>query len=822
MKILKLTLAHYKRLALKDIKYLEMTMESIFQLILGTNGSGKSSVLAELTPLPAVPANFNKGGYKEIEIEHEGVHYRLTSSFKSGARHSFLIVSENKELNPGGTITVQKELVEKYFKITPQLHSIMIGTTNFTTMSPSKRSELITSLSDVDMTYALSVFGKVKTSLRDMQGVIKHLKGRLTAESARLNEISDITELDTEIAVLTQELNWLLSHSSTVSNQNPIKLHELTMEIQGFAQNLLKTVPIPPERQFGFKTPQELDTFIHELGIMIEVSTNTITELGKEHDDLSRLCAQLQTENGVNNLQGMADRANSIRNSLANIPTENHDWVDVDAIEYTRRAAEQCLIDLGTSCHTLAGIKEPECNTPKLYGELQWGVSELQGKITETNNKLSHVTHRIEGIKGIRDVKCPSCTTTFKPGIENLDSLIDEREHYKKESETFHVQLNDMEKRLLAGKTYLDARQHVFDIFKQFPVLTPFFQYLLNDFNIIQRPADIGHAVGKYIVVLDEVTERTVLTSELSDIEKSLKIVEGLDLSGGANLQQRLIEIDKKLNVAIQEKTKFTTQQTQWTAFRGDCQNIMGQVGLLRRKIMDLKGKTTERVDQIRNNLVEENLQVRQMKLSGLTRKQTEHNTLVGIVADLEKDHDGRTEDLETMKAISELLSPSDGLIAEQLLGFINCFVAQMNDIIKQCWTYDLIVKPCGNASGTLDYKFPVEVRTSDNVIGDVSDGSTAQKEIINFAFKLVVMMYSNLNEYPLYLDELGAGFDELHRVNAMSYVRMINDSGRHSQTFMISHYATNHGSFRNADVMVLDGDNIAVPQGHNRHVVIK
>lgn len=66
MKITQLVLSGYKRLLLNNTHYLKLDFESIYQLVLGTNGSGKSSVLYELSPLPAQSSHYVKGGINTL------------------------------------------------------------------------------------------------------------------------------------------------------------------------------------------------------------------------------------------------------------------------------------------------------------------------------------------------------------------------------------------------------------------------------------------------------------------------------------------------------------------------------------------------------------------------------------------------------------------------------------------------------------------------------------------------------------------------------------------------------------------------------------
>jgi ABC-type sulfate/molybdate transport systems ATPase subunit len=161
-------------------------------------------------------------------------------------------------------------------------------------------------------------------------------------------------------------------------------------------------------------------------------------------------------------------------------------------------------------------------------------------------------------------------------------------------------------------------------------------------------------------------------------------------------------------------------------------------------------------------------------------------------------------------------------LIAEQLTGFITCLVGQLNSIIGTLWTYDMAVQPCGMSSGELDYRFPLQIQSAEHVAPDVAKGSKAQQQVVNFAFQLTVMLYMEMTDYPLYLDEPGEGFDEQHRTNLIGFVKQLMDANHHSQLFLVSHYAATHGSLVNSEVLVLDSNNITVPGEFNKHVVMR
>ena len=135
MKIDKLVLKNYKRLMLSNIRHFEWSPKSSIMLLLGSNGSGKSSLMEELTPCPAHHTQFEKtGGLKEFHCTHGNHSYILISTYNGGSgSHSFIRDLE-EELNPGGTFAVQKELVAKIFGLDRGIHDILTGVTTFSSM----------------------------------------------------------------------------------------------------------------------------------------------------------------------------------------------------------------------------------------------------------------------------------------------------------------------------------------------------------------------------------------------------------------------------------------------------------------------------------------------------------------------------------------------------------------------------------------------------------------------------------------------------------------------------------------------------------------
>jgi DNA repair exonuclease SbcCD ATPase subunit len=226
-------------------------------------------------------------------------------------------------------------------------------------------------------------------------------------------------------------------------------------------------------------------------------------------------------------------------------------------------------------------------------------------------------------------------------------------------------------------------------------------------------------------------------------------------------------------------------------------------------------------VVEMRDDSIAEMTRAHQSRLAFLNGKLNEKKTIQALLEDMERFRNEVDVKHKANKLIADILSPKDGYIAEQMSGFISGFTEHMNAIIENVWTYQLEVLACGTDSGELNYRFPVRIAGEPNGPEDVGRTSRGQKEMINFSFVLLVMFYLRLTNYPLYLDELGATFDETHKVNVMNFIKDLVESKGFSQVFMISHYASSHGAFTQAEVMVMDSSNISVPVKHNQHVTM-
>lgn len=815
---------------LNNIETITITPQNVYQLILGTNGSGKSSILHELSPLPAHRSNYNPGGYKLIEIEHRGYHYILESNFKSSGTHTCIRkllnsdTGEWEDLNPGKTGAVQKEVVWQHFGLNSETHELMIGFTNFTDLDPNKRREWITKLSDVDFSYALGVYKKLRTLARDRKGAIKHTDTRIAGETNKLLAIGDLKELESTYQSLQNELTVLMTSRDTSC--------DLTLDYQAIMAR---------ELNYLQSTIKELSTqntiYLGGEGIHSKADLIALIESLKVSysEDLVKKSLTAQQLEDFNNLVGQ----------YKDIPTEDLDglFTELTTLKLERDSALANLVvwkslktdpvkaqsKLSRIAHSvIETLNRLPANPNRLYTKAKSEAStveltELRMRINKGSNILDNAVAKLEHLNSLKDTECPKCGHAWVPGISE-----GEHARLKATIATTKPKLEQLRTEEAVLVKYLEAAENYHNCFYQLkkltsesPELFEFWDSVLLTDTLLEQPKALVSELHTFVRDLETWVLITKLNTRIEYLEPlfdgSGSIAQVLNLKGRVGtltesleaLTSGLIELDSRIK-------NYESKLKQVLVLESKIESIFTRLDSLSEYYQ--KGITV-----IRETLLKDVIVKNQYKLAHLQTKHREKQTLEGILKDLVTDKTDLVESEKVLKILADELSPIDGLIAEQLKGFIESLIEHVNLVIAKVWTYELKVIPCGLTTGDLDYKFPLLVRHegSENLTPDISKGSEAQLEIVNLAFRMVIMGYLGFDDYPIYLDEFGRAFDEQHRLNGVNFIKQLGESGNYSQVFLISHYMAQFGSINQADVLVLDSSNISINQRHNEHVLI-
>lgn len=783
----------FKRLALSNIRQFSATFTDPFQVILGTNGSGKTSILRELHPLPADAADYTAGGYKEVTIDHDGSTYLIKSICKSTMKHEFW--RDGVQMNQGGTATVQRELVKRFFGLTPQLIELMNGGVLFQNMSAVKRRELFTELCPVDLSYAIGVFNRLKGSYRDTIGARKHVEARLAAETVKLMTPEEAELLDQQITVIQSELEILTANRDLQVKQEGLSdglLTELLNRLGGVSSGVVKiggAVEHPPmlNDAIGYR---------EQTRSRIEMTHALRNKALAEFGELEKALAEAMRVDGLSKERVEESLAKN-REKLLTLAVDTR-FVYPEQTKMAIEQTEEITLRLSELLSAMPDSTQIEMGFDRSAKELrQSQIESCKNAILQQEHYLGHVTRRLESIETAKQETCPSCSFKYIPGVsidepERLRLQRLEREaKIKDEEEKLKILLREDELQIQYDNTLHEIRSVV----RSYPLLKGLWNYFADRGFPSCPPRSLIPVIHQWKVGLLAAYERQMVEIDIRNQEDMLRRLKALDGSSAGMLSERSKTLQDDIERYTQDLVALEKELSQLRDLVASLEALSESDIRLRDHIKSIDQTVKQQVTALRNSAIERCIEGHHLQLGTLARRQNEQKVIAGVIGDLERSLENLKRHEKAYAVLLDELSPTEGLIAEQLSGFIACFTEKLNHILQRIWTYPLKVLPCGLSDGDLDYRFPLEVADEQNVAPDVSCGSEAQRDVIDFAFKLTVGLYLNHTDWPLYLDELGASFDETHRERILAFVREYVDLGKAPQCFYISHYVSTHAA---------------------------
>lgn len=812
----------YKRFLSKDIKTLTIDFKVALNLILGSNGSGKSSLMELLGGLPPDKKDFQKGGRVLWVAQYKGNQYSLTYKIGKAIDCEFLV--NGKEQNPGHTAKVQQELILEHLNYSKEIHSLLTGIEKFTDMSPTRRREWFTRLSTVDMTYAIKVFNRARTKARDCKGGLRVLDGRIAQIEGKLaaHDLSD--DSLKQIEKLTESINTMLRY---VNRDTPdvdtatIELEDLYGELSDTLIRAKKLSTSYHEFQGATETKDAterlivIDTTIANLQREIEVAN-------KEQFEILKLKEQI-----VSSFKEDPDALEE-RIKLLNVRIDDYVLSDEFIFEGD---VELMLQDTRSIADAFNGYIQTVPNdaypgddaesykalTERL-GVMRMDLHQHEKVISECQDILRHIDHTPEE-------ECPKCSHRFHRNW-TPQAIADIRTKLAtsiEQADIIKLRLNEGQVEVEIWETY---RTNVVQ-FREIKSSTPRLGELWNKIT----DAKLLDTTPTMAITLFNRWEMALLTHQ----DRHLDICE----------RDRIQSIWTEITAMRRHSDAISmdAREEELGVTIVNCENgiteLKREKEILKRHVMCLNEYTTAikhievlsaRIDGCKHKLFDaygnKNLNYaigeEQGKLAILRQHQSQYDSLTAIHKEQLESRESLVNEEKIWKLIVAGLSHESGLIAKQIKGHIGLFVAQMNQIVSKIWTYDLTVNTCSIASGDLDYRFPLTIPSKQRECKDVKYGSTGQRDVVNFAFRMVAMKYLGISGHPLFLDELGATFDSTHQDRLMRYLNLLLDTGSCSQMFVINHYMSFYGGLSNYECLVLDENNIVTPDVYNRHVTMK
>ena len=811
MHIIKVTLVDYIPFANSGKYSVVMSPKRDMVVIIGTNGSGKSSLLNELNPLPGIRASFGPEGYKSVEVEHLGNRYTLTSTLGKKQKHS-IIDQNGEELNPSGTLSVQKELVETIFNYTAKIHKILTGKVKFTTLPAVARRELLMSICPIDLDYGNALHARVVTATRDAAGAYGYIKNKVGGIEADLATIDVPAENVAKVQELRTRIEALAPYTKQAGETGPIlnKLSSLEERLATIAK-LWKSCDLLSLHKHSYTSRDAMVADRSKLATELEHVQARKDTLLQEQAKLMEIVGTSDTPLDVL-VANLADLQREY-DTLPKVDAGDIDTLRIPMLLKVIQGAITAHEDILTG-HELAGRTMSIASIDDAINEIDSlgaARSIVVGKVNRVKADLDHLTLEFNS-----SVVCPKCETRISMGMLDIPAQIESEKARLKCLETEEYSLSktieEMVPVIREGVSYKDL--------------------VSNLASLRSGHAEIWHGAPSTIECISNPTQ---ITTYLQSLAKRLSVI-----ATGEGIRRKISELDKSISIAKLVTPEATTRVDELEA---ELLDVMSTLANTKELAVDLD--SLQRVYDTMHAYSEESKVLmerieRGYKLlldvaisnDAIYATNDAHSQLGGLefgikrkeslevsLADSTKDSVGLKDKLDGLTKLLTSVSPVKGVIAEQMIGFLNSYTDSMNTILEDLWSYPMSINPISNREATLDYKFPLTLE--EGGCPDVADSSEGQRDVVDFAFVLVMRAYLGLEDYPMYLDEPGTAFDEHHRAVLFSYIKGLNDTNQCSQCFMVSHYATMHGGLSNTETIVLDKRNVTVPSVYNENTVI-
>lgn len=808
----------YKKLALRDIKQVKMTPIAKLQVILGTNGSGKTSLMEELSPLVSNHADYEPGGFKKITVNFKGHTYHCLSDF-SGPKNHYEIIKDGVEIYAGHSSTAYNAHIKNELKITPDIHAVRIGTKRFTDMSKEARREWFTQLSPEDYSYAIKYYKRLSETTRDITGSITRINKRLLQEKERIIDAETEKSYREEIENLSKIKAEMMQHwrpmevtvDQALGNVDVIdsKLIDLTNKFNESLKSFCNAK--------GYKSQDDIWSEISRVQSELAVVDSQINDIHEKIETNLKLINESMAVAGKDEASIKANIAELSREALAiKLRIPNEYWLKDPC------TAQSMMANVKNELFQYMESLTPDPDliyTPAAHKVNQEKLSEIEKAIRVLDDQQRKVSSKIEAYDHLAQAdhtECPKCNHRW---IKNYD--VHAHEKLKKEHVVLGEEILKLQKKYDELSEHLEHSSYQIQVMNQIAmiaksayILAPLWKDLTEDNFIRKDPKAAIEVVRRTEVDIANTVELCRVREELENLKIVLEKAISTNGISCQELRKENESLESKLHV-LQEKSYMLNMSL--TGYK-KAQKAMEFQERFLIESEDLLTKRSEWISkaEIANHHsavtavmmhLEEEIAQRERLLSQIDSQRRLINTLEQEVEELKSKE-------KLMKKAMSALSPSAGLIARGLTGFINHFIAQMNAVIEKVWLYPLSIRPIvitDDNGVDLDYKFSYYV--DDKPAGkDVSMASGAQKEIFNLAFMLVSMVHLGLEESEIFLDEFSIKMDFAHRREAMKMVMDLVSTSNFSQIFMISHYESSYGNLNDADITVLCPDNIQLP----------
>ncbi len=820
MHISNIELVRFKKLLVPNIRRFEAKIDSRLQVIIGSNGSGKTSILLELLPTAPTKTLFEVDGYKRLEVEHLNDIYELTYSPEDG--HRFKKNGDN--LNGSGIRNIQVELIKKHFKLDTDINLILQGSLPIVEMRPSQRQTTFISLNPMDISIFVDEKSRIRKLVNSSSSCLDMLYKRQEAIAIKLLPKEEFTKVCESVDRLNNEEKTLLIWMTKVSTAlesigtldgelKRLDIEELMCSAKRCARALYQLSDIDKSRaqETSFKLEQRIQDLKKDINTQSDAISTTVSKIDNTRAKLEKI-----KQNDHCN-----DTIVQLKKSLSEVtePDTRLTYVDKDELAAMRLA----VLDIERLLDSFMDLESCRLMSDEEYTELTGKCSTVSNQISTYVSELHHVEIRVDEVYGqIRDYRisdncskddCELYTTYYTQMEEKKKlhtSLIADKSSISKllsECRELYGSLNES----------LTEQTHMKKIVTSVENVLVGHPSLLNVVKLAQLTVSINNSIpafiGKMKSYLDSNNDyliRRSLLKELAELEAKEsgdKQAEDVSISFLTDALKLLLEQRTEM------KERYHKVQDEYTAIQIEQERTQLSIN----KLVELKGyqdqattylESSEKYEgkkyltRLYSSLADIMKKVRSELVSGNEFIQEQTSLLSRMDNEIVANINVIKGELTSYRAVEKSLLELSHMYTKT---FLNNLITSANGFIEEIINYPVVIQPITDENIT--FIFPVLINDSVKV-KDIGECSDAQKVIINLALNLALIVELELTDYPIFLDEMDRSLDPTVRENLYTLLINLLEQGVVSQMFIINHHIDFIDS-QFCDTIVLDATNL-------------
>ena len=844
MKFTSAYISGYIPLALSASHSLSVKYTKPIQIFIGTNGSGKTSFLMEHSPYPTPKTIYGPVGKKVLTFIHEGHDFHLASDY--GDKHkTHTFMRDGEELNLSGTSSVQKELVETHLGYSPLIESIITGTLEVTELTRNERKNLFMACMPIDMSYILSQHKKVATAIRDTNAQLKMLHKRqaeikdmliddaiVEARKVQYKKTNDELQEFLRLShILEQHIASLQEKLPTtpvvfdISDVDRIKDTYSKIEYKPWIQSSEKLSQLNTERTVVANEIKRLTDDNESIHKKLESYKKLLVDLSDLESSnleatLNKINKELQSLNlDPNFIPIPASSLESAMKFFTSFRDKMHDIIvagQEKVIPFTR--FDKCASKISRSMQHL--------------GMMECTLGQMKESIRQTYEQLDDYEKQKPPSNCVHAEECELSLNFIRHRGKLARKIKIDDAEYKKVEASYTRRMkayNKLKTWMTDMQPMMQSLQGLRELMKSYD--TAWLSNIIDRSKMTEHlrsnPMRLAQLVGEYIQKSNDYYQRTHLLAEKEKLISKLGLLVDKDRPSKKMIEDIVSELSE---VLVQNEAKLRSLGEVSEANFQTTASVKNYL-YVKDKIADI----SERLSKYERYVIVE---------KSIEYYQHIHKTVKDIISTisyelmvidkvlkeqlslrerLEKEIGGLIVQLETqLKALipcEEAWSPHTGWPNRVVVDRINECIKNVNYFISQVWTYSMKLSSLPKDK-PVSFALPLKIKgTTSN---DISNCSKSQKDIVNIAWRLALMITLGINKtFPIFLDEPDSGMDARHQEKMLSFISNLVRSGVVDQLFLINHHAPLFSGFVDSEVLCLAEDNVMLPEKYNEHCII-